>query len=114
MQKDSGINLKELRVDGGAAANNLLMQFQADLLRVPVVRPKVTETTALGAAYLAGLAVGYWKNPSDVEANWQIDRTFEPKLPEGEAAHRRKRWNEALSRAGDWEEHSKIDSRKTI
>jgi len=114
MQKDSGIDLKELRVDGGAAANNLLMQFQADLLRVPVVRPKVTETTALGAAYLAGLAVGYWKNPSDVQANWQTDRKFEPKLSADEAAHRRKRWTEALRRAGDWEEHSKIDSWKTM
>lgn len=108
MQKDSGIQIKELRVDGGASANNLLMQFQADLLRVPVVRPKVTETTALGAAYLAGLAVGYWSNPSDVEANWQIDRTFEPKLDAEQAAHRQRRWTEALSRSRDWEEHSKV------
>ena len=104
MQIDSGIPLKELRVDGGASANNLLMQFQADLLRVPIVRPKVTETTALGAAYLAGLAVGFWKNPSDVEANWQIDRVFEPILSEDEVMHRRGRWTEALRRAGDWEE----------
>lgn len=108
MQKDSGIQIKELRVDGGASANNLLMQFQADLLRVPVVRPKVTETTALGAAYLAGLAVGYWSNPHDVEANWQIDRTFEPKLDAEQAAHRQRRWAEALSRSRDWEEHSKV------
>jgi glycerol kinase len=114
MQVDSGINLKELRVDGGAAANNLLMQFQADLLRVPVVRPKVTETTALGAAYLAGLAVGFWKNPSDVESNWQIDRTFEPTLAADEATHRRARWKEALSRARDWEEHSKINPRQSL
>jgi glycerol kinase len=114
MQMDSGINLKELRVDGGAAANNLLMQFQADLLRVPVVRPKVTETTALGAAYLAGLAVGFWKSPFDVESNWQIDRTFEPKLAANEAAHRRTRWKEALSRARDWEEHSTIDPRQSL
>jgi glycerol kinase len=107
MQKDSGIQLEELRVDGGAAANNLLMQFQADLLRVLVVRPVVTETTALGAAYLAGLAVGFWKNSSDIQTNWKIDRIFEPQLPADEAAHRRARWSEALDRARDWEEHSK-------
>ncbi len=112
MRADSGIELKELRVDGGASANNLLLQFQADLLRVPVVRPKVTETTALGAAYLAGLAVGYWKSKDDVKANWEIDRTFEPKLPDEEVKHRRGRWNEALARARDWEEHSTVDVRK--
>ena len=111
MRADSGIELKELRVDGGAAANNLLLQFQADLLRAPVVRPKVTETTALGAAYLAGLAVGYWKNKDDVKANWEIDRSFEPQLPESQVKHRRGRWNEALSRARDWEERSTIDMR---
>jgi glycerol kinase len=108
MQKDSGINVKELRVDGGAAANNLLLQSQADLLGVPVVRPVVTETTALGAAYLAGLATGYWASPDDVKANWQIERSFEPRMSRDEAAHRRRRWNEALSRARDWEEHSKV------
>ncbi len=111
MGKDSGIEIKELRVDGGAAANNLLLQFQADLLRVPVVRPKVTETTALGAAYLAGLAVGFWKSQDDVRANWQVDRTFEPELDAKEAEHRRARWREALSRARDWEEHTKVSSR---
>jgi glycerol kinase len=107
MQKDSGIQIKELRVDGGAAANNLLMQFQADLLRVPVVRPKVTETTALGAAYLAGLAVGYWKDQQDLQAHAGIERTFEPRLPEAETSHRRSRWTEALKRARDWEEHDR-------
>jgi glycerol kinase len=112
MQKDSGIRIKQLRVDGGATANNLLMQFQSDLLRVPVVRPKVTETTALGAAYLAGLAVGYWKDQRDVESNWEIDRTFEPKIPEAEIAHRRSRWTEALSRSREWEERSTIDASK--
>src|SRR5213075_1902549 len=71
MQSDSGIKLKELRVDGGACANNLLMQFQADVLGVPVVRPRVSETTALGAAYLAGLAVGYWKDTTEIAAQWQ-------------------------------------------
>jgi glycerol kinase len=106
MRKDSGIAIRELRVDGGASKNNLLLQFQADLLRVPVVRPKVTETTALGAAYLAGLAVGYWKSESDVERNWKVDSTFEPKLSADEALHRQSRWNEALKRARDWEEPS--------
>ncbi len=105
MKADSGIPIEELRVDGGASANNLLMQFQADLLRAPVVRPKVTETTALGAAYLAGLAVGYWKDTSEIEANWEIDRTFVPEMKEADAQYRRRRWAEALRRARDWEEH---------
>jgi glycerol kinase len=111
MQTDAQVHIRELRVDGGAAANNLLMQFQADLLRVPVVRPKVTETTALGAAYLAGLAVGFWKNQDDLKANWEIDRTFEPSLSEDEVIHRRQRWREALRRASDWEEHSSYAAR---
>ena len=106
MEEDSGIHIKELRVDGGASANNLLLQFQSDLLRVPVVRPQVTETTALGAAYLAGMAVGFWKGPSDVQANWKVERTFSPQMPEAEAAHRRSRWSEGLRRARDWEEHA--------
>ena len=80
MEADAGIKLKELRVDGGACANNLLMQFQADLLGVPVVRPKVAETTALGAAYLAGLAVGFWKNQADIAQQWQTDRRFKPAM----------------------------------
>jgi glycerol kinase len=88
------------------------MQFQADILGVPVVRPKVTETTALGAAYLAGLAVGYWKSPKDVETNWQVDRTFDPGMPRDQATHRVKRWSQALDRARDWEEHSTIDARE--
>jgi glycerol kinase len=104
MRKDSAIDMKELRVDGGAAANNLLLQFQADLLRVPVVRPQVTETTALGAAYLAGLATGYWKSTDDVKANWAVDRIFQPKLSADESTHRRKRWSQALERARDWEQ----------
>jgi glycerol kinase len=85
MEADAGIRLAELRVDGGATVNNLLMQFQADILGVPVVRPKVAETTALGAAYLAGLAVGYWRDPADVAANWQVDRRFEPAMPRARA-----------------------------
>src|SRR5205085_10021715 len=80
MQKDSGVRIAELRVDGGAAANDLLMQFQADILGAAVVRPKVTETTALGAAYLAGLATGYWKSADDVKSNWEIERRFEPNM----------------------------------
>ena len=79
MEADAGIKLKELRVDGGASANDLLMQLQADLLNVPVVRPKVAETTALGAAYLAGLAVGYWKNQADIARQWQVDKRFKPR-----------------------------------
>jgi len=114
MQKDSGIAIKELRVDGGAAANNLLLQFQTDLLRVPVVRPKVTETTALGAAYLAGLAVGYWKDPSDVQANWQVDRKFDPAMSESDVGHRRSRWTEALRRSREWESRSTVDASKLI
>jgi glycerol kinase len=106
IQQDAGGAIKELRADGGAAANNLLLQFQADLLRVPVVRPKVTETTALGAAYLAGLAVGYWKNLRDVQVHWAIDRMFEPRMPQEQAAHRRSRWREALQRSRAWEEQS--------
>ena len=102
MRKDSGITLKELRVDGGAASNDLLMQFQADLLRVPVVRPRVTETTALGVACLAGLAVGFWPNLDAVRTNWQPDRTFEPAMSEDQVAHRRERWSAALARARDW------------
>jgi glycerol kinase len=114
MQKDSGIQIKELRVDGGASANNLLLQFQADLLGVPVVRPAVTETTALGAAYLAGLAVGYWKGIDDLRANWRVERTFGPKMGEADVKHRRSRWTEALQRSRDWEEHSAIDVAKAL
>jgi glycerol kinase len=108
MNADSGVPINELRVDGGASANNLLMQIQADILQVPVVRPKVIETTALGAAYLAGLATGFWKNRKDVSRAWQTDRVFTPELSADTAAHRRARWHEALHRARDWEEHSTI------
>lgn len=105
MRLDSGATVQELRVDGGAAANNTLMQFQADILGIPVVRPAVTETTALGAAYLAGLAVGFWKTPLDVsgEAN---DRRFEPRMPTSQARALRNRWNEAVSRSKSWESGS--------
>ena len=98
MERDAGIRLAELRVDGGATANNLLMQFQADILGVPVVRPKVLETTALGAGYLAGLAVGYWKDAADVGANRQIDRVFEPAMPRERVAELRAHWDAAVGR----------------
>ncbi len=103
MAGDSGIALKELRVDGGAAANNTLMQFQADLLGVPVVRPAVTETTALGAAYLAGLAVGYWPSADAITGQWQVDRRFDPVMPRGSVASLRERWTAALHRSRGWE-----------
>jgi glycerol kinase len=104
MRQDADIEITELRVDGGAAGNDLLLQFQADLLRVPVIRPKVTETTALGAALLAGLAVGYWKSLPQIQSSWQIDRRFDPTMKEQQAAYRRRRWSEALQRSLDWEE----------
>ncbi len=103
MAADAGIPLTELRVDGGAATNNMLMQFQADLLGVPVVRPAVTETTALGAAYLAGLAVGFWKSMDDVSGQWKVDRRFEPAMPRAAAAALRRRWTQALERSKAWE-----------
>jgi glycerol kinase len=102
MQRDAGITLTELRVDGGAAANNLLMQFQADVLGVPVVRPKVLETTALGAGYLAGLAVGYWNDAADVAANRQVDRIFEPAMSRDRAAELHAGWEKAVARAKGW------------
>ncbi|KAF0219316.1 MAG: glycerol [Geobacteraceae bacterium] len=105
MEDDAGISLAELRVDGGATGNNLLMQFQADLLGVPVVRPMINETTALGAAYLAGLAIGYWRDLPEIAAHWQPDRTFTPAMDRGRAAELCRNWNRALERAKGWEEH---------
>jgi glycerol kinase len=104
MQADAKIKLKELRVDGGASANNLLMQFQSSLLGVPVVRPKVTETTALGAAYLAGLAVGYWNDLKQIAAQWQVDRRFTPDMTSGDRKRLESGWKKALDRARRWEE----------
>jgi glycerol kinase len=104
MAADSGVPIAELRVDGGAAANDLLMQLQADLAGVPVVRPRVQETTALGAACLAGLAVGVWKDTGEIAARWQVDRRFEPQLDPAAAAGRRERWSRAVERAKGWEE----------
>ena len=101
MHKDSGVALKELRVDGGGSCNDLMMQFQADLLGVPVVRPKVIETTALGAAYLAGLAVGMWKMDA-LDAQWQAGRVFEPAMGGDERASRLATWRRAVERSADW------------
>ncbi len=102
MQSDSAITLKELRVDGGATRNDMLMQFQADVLGVAVVRPRIHETTALGAAYLAGLGVGYWKNPDQLAAQWQADRTFEPQMDRGKAETLLAAWRKAVERSKDW------------
>jgi len=102
MESDAGIKLSELRVDGGATANNLLMQFQADVLGVPVIRPKVAETTALGAAYLAGLAVGYWRNAADLKANWQVERRFDPAMSRDRASALMAGWSKAVERAKRW------------
>src|SRR5690606_23564925 len=98
MQSDAATPITELRVDGGAAANNLLMQFQADLLGVPVVRPRVTETTALGAAYLAGIAAGVWQDVAEIAAQWQIERSFEPQLARADVLQRMHDWRRAVAR----------------
>ncbi len=104
MDADADVPLKELRVDGGASANNLLLQIQADLLQVPVVRPKCVETTALGAAYLAGLATGVWGDEDEIATHWAMDRTFEPQLSADESAATRRQWSRAVERARGWHE----------
>ena len=104
MEADSGIKLATLKTDGGMVANELLMQFQADILNAPVVRPKMTETTALGAAYAAGLAVGYWQNVEDLRANWGVDKTWEPKMEEQTRARHYKSWKKAVQRSFAWVE----------
>jgi glycerol kinase len=104
MREDAGTPPEELRVDGGAARNDLLMQFQADLLGVPVVRPAVTETTALGAAYLAGLGVGIWKDPEEISGRWRAERRFEPAMPRDRVDALRGRWRRARERAAGWAE----------
>jgi glycerol kinase len=104
MEDDAKVRLAELRVDGGAARNDMLMQFQADILGVPVVRPKVTETTALGAAYLAGLAVGHWAGSDEIASHWQMDRAFEPAMPRGRAQELVAAWHKAVERAKGWAE----------
>ena len=105
MQRDAGIRMDMLKVDGGASVNNLLMQFQADILDAAVRRPRVAETTALGAAYLAGLAVGYWQGLDDIARNWALDREFRPQMTSADRRQRYARWTRAVSRTLDWEEH---------
>jgi glycerol kinase len=103
MRNDAAIDLPQLRVDGGAAANDLLMQFQADILGVPLVRPEVTETTAVGAAYLAGLATGFWDDLEEIRAHSTAERRFEPTMSRDEAERLRGRWSSALKRARGWD-----------
>jgi glycerol kinase len=102
MQQDAGIAISQLRVDGGAARNDTLMQFQADLLQIPVVRPATTETTSLGAAYLAGLAVGFWRDMDEIQAQWKVDKEFHPSRSKDAAEALRGRWHQALERAKGW------------
>jgi glycerol kinase len=99
---DSGVDLTELKVDGGMIANNTLMQFQADILGVPVIRPVVAETTALGAAYAAGLAVGFWANLDELRANWQEDSRWEPKMDDAERERQLRNWKKAVTKTLDW------------
>ncbi len=105
MERDSGVPLKALKVDGGASVNDRLMQFQADILGTPVRRPKVSETTALGAAYLAGLAVGYWQSPTEITQNWALDREFTPQTAKADRVRRYGVWRKAVERALDWAGH---------
>jgi glycerol kinase len=102
MEKDSSIRIPELRVDGGMVGNELLMQFQADILDIPVVRPKITETTALGAAYAAGLAVGYWRNREDLVSNWAVDKRWKPQMPQPRRSALYGSWQKAVARSLDW------------
>ena len=104
MKEDSGVKLQNLKVDGGMVFNQLLMQFQADILGVPVVRPKISETTALGAAYAAGLAVGFWNNLEDLRSNWQISQTWNPKMKENQRQLLYNGWLKAVSRTFNWVE----------
>jgi glycerol kinase len=102
MQQEAGLRLPHLKVDGGAACNALLMQFQADLLGVPVRRPTVLETTALGAAYLTGLAVGYWKDLDEIAAHWSLEREFTPAMPSSTRERLFRSWEQAVSRSRAW------------
>ena len=102
MQLDAGTELKELRVDGGASRNNLLMQFQADISGVPVIRPAITETTALGAAFLAGLSTGVWESCEEISALWRVDRVFEPSMTAGRREYLMNQWARAVGRARNW------------
>ena len=102
MEADSGINLSSLKVDGGASANDFLMQTQSDIINAPVKRPQCIETTAMGAAYLAGLAVGYWESKEDVIKNWSMDKIFEPQIDEASREKRIKGWKKAVKYAYGW------------
>jgi glycerol kinase len=102
MVQDSGLGLTELRVDGGAAANNLLCQFQANLLDIPIRRPKVLESTALGAAYLAGLAVGYWEDREEISAHWSMGREFFPQMSKDRRRKLVMGWERAVARSKSW------------
>ena len=102
MESDSGIKVTELRVDGGATANNLLMQIQSDILGIPLVRPKISETTALGVAYLAGLAVGYWNGHEEIASQWKIDKKFEPQPNNNKIQQIKNSWSNAVSRTKNW------------
>ena len=104
MEQDSGVQLKALKVDGGMVVNETLMQFQSDILGVPVIRPKVAETTALGAAYAAGLATGFWSGLEDLRQNWQVDRTWEPAMAEERRIDLYRAWKRAVERTFDWVE----------
>ena len=110
MKADSGIELRTLKVDGGASANNFLMQFQADMLNRPVNRPASIESTALGAAYLAGLAVGYWDSIMDVVKNVQLDKVFSPEISDEEREEKRKGWNKAVRYAYGWAREDYVPS----
>jgi glycerol kinase len=105
---DSGIDLAELRVDGGMVSNDFLMQFQADILGVPVLRPEVAETTALGAAYLAGLAVGYWKDTQEIAQNWALNRRFSPAMDEDTRSRLYRGWQRAVKRVLEWEDADEV------
>ena len=102
MKADSGVELNALKVDGGMVANELLMQFQADILDVPIIRPSVIETTALGAAYAAGLAVGFWPGVEDLRANWSEDRRWMPEMNEATRERMYAQWKKAVTRTFDW------------
>ena len=105
MEADANAKGTELRVDGGATANNLLLQFQADIFKFPVIRPNFLETTALGAAYLAGLAVGFWDSVDELKSQWSVDRFFEPSMDEASVNSLIEQWHKAVSRSKNWVEN---------
>ena len=107
MEKDTGVPITSLKVDGGASRDQFLMQFQADILNKTVLRPAIRETTALGAAYLAGLATGVWKDRDEIRSLWHCNMTFTPAMPEAERARLLSGWHKAVGRSSDWAEHEK-------